>query len=150
MRRFGTVLTVGMLLLVIAAPAGSAATKPKGAQVKVKLFEFGVRRSLPFAAEGRVTFSVKNIGTEKHEFVVVRVEPGTELPTDADGAVDEEAIEEANQIGELEDIKPKKTKSLTKTLDAADYVLFCNIVEEEDETTVSHYAKGMKRGFTVG
>ena len=93
---------------------------------------------------------MKNVGIEKHEFVVVRVDPGTKLPTAADGSVDEEAIEESNQIGELEDIKAKKTKSLTKTLDAADYVLFCNIVEEEEGTTVSHSPRGMHRRFTAG
>jgi hypothetical protein len=150
MRRFGVVITAALLLVVLVAPAGNAATKKKGAPVKIKLFEFGVRSSLPFVAEGKVTFGVKNIGTEEHEFVVVRVDPDTELPTKADGSVDEEAIPESDGIGELEGIKPKKTKSLTKKLDADDYVLFCNIVEDEDGTTVSHYAEGMHRNFTVG
>jgi hypothetical protein len=73
-------------------------------------------------------------------------------PPAADGSVDEEAIPTADQIGELENIKPKKkVKSLTKTLEPADYVLFCNTVEEESDGTVEvHYAKGMHRGFTVG
>ena len=73
---------------------------------------------------------MKNIGTDTHEFVVVRTQPGAELPTAEDGSVDEDAIPTADQIGELEDIKPKKVKSLTKTLDSGDYVLFCNVVEE--------------------
>ena len=39
----------------------------------------------------------------------------------------------------------------TKTLDPADYLLFCNTVEEESDGTVEvHYAKGMHRAFTVG
>jgi uncharacterized cupredoxin-like copper-binding protein len=137
--------------LALALPAGSAAAKTTGKQVAVKLYEFGIRRKPNFVAEGKVTFSAKNIGTEKHELVVVRAERGVPLPTAADGSVDEEAIPAADRIGEVEDVKPKKTKSLTKKLKAGDYVLFCNIVDEEkDGTTVSHYAEGMHARFTVG
>ena len=152
MRRSLPALVFVLALLMSAALPGSAgAAKAKGAKVHVKLFEFGVRRQPPFVAAGKVSFKVKNIGTDTHEFVVARVQPGAELPTAADGSVDEEAIPTADQIGELEDIKPKKVKSLTKTLDPADYVLFCNTVEEESDGTVQvHYAKGMHRAFTVG
>jgi hypothetical protein len=139
------------LLMPAALPGSAVAAKAKGAKVQVRLFEFGVRRKPPFVAAGKVTFRVKAIGTDTHEFVVVRVQPGAELPTAADGSVDEEAIPTADQIGELENIKPKKVKSLTKTLEPADYVLFCNTVEEEPDGTVEvHYAKGMHRGFTAG
>jgi len=34
-------------------------------------------------------------------------------------------------------------------LDAGNYVLICNIVEEEDGETVSHYQEGMRTPFTV-
>jgi uncharacterized cupredoxin-like copper-binding protein len=139
-------LLVSVALPVSAAPAKTATTK-----VAVKLYEFGIRRKPAFVAAGRVTFSAKNIGIEKHEMVVVRAQPGVPLPTAANGSVDEEAIPEADHIGEIENVKPKKTKSLTKKLAVGDYVFFCNLVDKEkDGTTVSHYAEGMYVRFSVG
>ena len=150
MRRFLPfgVLALAMLGLTV-VPAASAAPKPK--KVNVKLFEYDIRRSPAFVAEGKVTFKVKNIGTAKHEFVVVRLEsPDATLPTKADGSVDEDAIDESNQVGELEDINKKQEKSLTKKLDAGEYEIFCNIVEEVDGTTVSHHARGMHASLSAG
>jgi uncharacterized cupredoxin-like copper-binding protein len=148
MRRF---LTFGVLVVAMLWPTVPANAAPQPKKVNVKVFEFDIRPNLDFVAEGLVTFKVKNIGTEKHEFVVVRVEsPDAEPPTKADGSVDEDAIDESNKIGELEDIKKKNEKSLTKKLDAGDYEVFCNIVEDEDGTTVSHYARGMHASFRTG
>jgi len=150
-RRLSLVLVFVLALLTLAAPGATAATKSKGAKVDVKLYEFGVRRKPAFVAAAKVTFRAKNIGVEKHELVVVRVEPGAKLPTKADGSVDEEAIPEADKMGEVANVKPKKVKTLRTTLDPARYVLFCNIVDtEKDGTVVSHYAKGMHRSFTAG
>jgi len=143
---------LAVALLMPAAMLGSAAAaKAKDATVQARLLEFKVRRKPASVAAGKVTFKVKNIGGEKHEFVVVRAQPGVDLPTAADGSVDEDAIPEADKIGEVEDLKPKKTKSLTRTLDPADYVLFCNVVDKEpDGSVLSHYAQGMHQSFTVG
>jgi uncharacterized cupredoxin-like copper-binding protein len=139
------------LLIPIALLANAAAAKAKGATVRARLLEFTVRRQPSSVAAGKVTFKVKNIGSEKHELVVVRTQAGVELPTEADGSVNEDAIPEADKIGEVEDLKPKKAKSLTKTLDPGDYVLFCNVVDKEsDGSVLSHYAQGMHQGFTVG
>ena len=47
-------------------------------------------------------------------------------------------------MGEIEDVKPKKKKSKTFKLSPGTYIVFCNIVEEEEDgTIVSHFAKGM-------
>jgi uncharacterized cupredoxin-like copper-binding protein len=148
----GLALGLGLGVLVPAAVDDEAdAGETRARRVNVKLFEFGIRRQPAFVAEGKVKFVVKNIGTEKHEFVVAGVQPGAKLATAADGSVDEEAVPEDDAIGEIENIKPKAVKSLTKRLDAGEYVLFCNIVEEEEHGTVeSHYARGMHRRFTVG
>ncbi len=140
----GLALGLGLAVLVPAAVDDEAdAGETRARRVNVKLFEFGIRRQPAFVAEGKVKFVVKNIGTEKHEFVVAGVQPGTELTTAADGSVDEEAVPEDDAIGEIENIKPKAVKSLTKRLDAGEYELFCNIVEEEEDGTVeSHYREG--------
>ena len=46
-------------------------------------------------------------------------------------------------------IASETTEELTANLEAGSYVLLCNIVEEEDGETESHYAEGMHTSFTV-
>jgi uncharacterized cupredoxin-like copper-binding protein len=133
-------------------PASSAVAKAKGGKpVATQLFEFGIKRKPKFVAAGKVTFTAKNIGTIKHELVVVKVAtPDTLLPTKADGSVDEEAIPEADKMGAVENLKPKKSGTLTTTLAPGSYVLFCNLTTTSGGTTFVHYAKGMHSTFTAG
>jgi len=62
------------------------------------------------------------------------------LPVDEDGNVDE-AGEGVELVDEIEDIAPGDTPSLTVNLDAANYVIICNIP--------GHYAQGMHTPFVV-
>jgi iron uptake system EfeUOB component EfeO/EfeM len=113
-------------------------------KVKVSLVEFQVNPALQFVAKGKIKFAVKNAGTEKHEFVILRGADPAALPTKADGSVDEEQIPKSDEVGELENIKKGKTKSKTFKLSAGSYILLCNTVDtEEDGTVVSHFARGM-------
>jgi hypothetical protein len=147
--RLGSIAVV--IVLAIGLPATSAIAKAKGGKpVAVKLFEFGVKRNPAFIAAGKVTFTAKNIGTMKHELVVMRVAEGSELPTKADGSVDEDAVPEADHMGEVEDIKPKKSGKFTAKLEPGSYVLFCNLTTKSGDTTFVHYAKGMHTTFTAG
>ncbi len=134
--------------MVVGAVAGgftpSLAATAKPPKVKVQLVEYQVTPALQFVAKGKINFAVKNAGTEKHEFVVVRGADPAALPTKADGSVDEDPIPKRDQLGELENIKKGKTKSKTFKLSAGSYTLFCNVVDtEEDGTVVSHFAQGM-------
>lgn len=123
-------------------PSLAATAKPP--KVKVQLIEFQIKPELQFIAKGKTKFVVKNAGTEKHELVIVRGNDPAALPKKADGSVDEEQIPKSNEIGELENIKKGKTKSKTFKLSAGQYILFCNIVDtEQDGTVVSHFARGM-------
>jgi hypothetical protein len=61
----------------------------------------------------------------------------------------ETQIPEDDQLGEIEDIESGDSQTLTLDLDAGDYVLFCNIVEEEDGEVESHFAEGMYATFTA-
>jgi hypothetical protein len=134
-------LTAGALAAGATASAAAANGSPK---LKVRLIEFQVKPKLDFIAAGKTKFVVKNGGTEEHELVVVRGDDPAALPTAADGSVDESQIAQADEIGELEEIKAGKTKSTAFKLPADSYILFCNIVEtEEDGTVVSHFAEGM-------
>jgi hypothetical protein len=134
--------------MVVGAVAGgftpSLAATAKPPKVKVQLIEFQINPALQFVAKGKINFVVKNAGTEKHEFVIVRGADPAALPTKADGSVDEEQIPKSDQVGELENIKKGKTKSKTFKLSTGPYILLCNTVDTEaDGTVVSHFARGM-------
>ena len=86
-------------------------------------------------AAGPVTFTVKNTGTIKHEMVVLKTE-GSTLTLNSDGKVSE-----AKSVGEIGDIQPGKTETLTLKLAAGQYELVCNIKD--------HYKMGMHAPFTV-
>ncbi len=93
------------------------------------------------APAGDVTFDVTNEAQQPHEFVVIKTDLAEDqLPKDADGNVDEKG-EGIEPVDELEDIAPGDTPSLTVTLDAANYVIICNLP--------GHYQQGMHTTFTV-
>jgi len=154
------------LLLVTAAACGDddddddgnggATTAPdgtgdgEGTDVAITLQEFSVIPSPLSAAPGTVNFNISNDGPDDpHEFVVIKTDLAPDaLPTVEDGSVDEEG-EGIEVKDEVEDLEVGGTETLTVDLEAGAYVLICNIVEEEDGETESHYAEGMHAGFTV-
>jgi uncharacterized cupredoxin-like copper-binding protein len=154
MRRISKLLSIAALAAVcvlVWPAAGAVAKSSKGKPVTVQLYEFGVKPKPKFVAAGKVTFTAKNIGTMKHEMVVVR-STGQPLPTKPDGSVDEEAIPEADKMGKVGSLKPKKSGTLTvKNLAAGDYEIFCNLTTKDSQgTTYVHYAQGMHQTFTAG
>jgi uncharacterized cupredoxin-like copper-binding protein len=120
-----------------------------GTEVNVTLSEYVVEPEDDSADAGEITFRPENEGGETHEFLVVEAASADELPTDEDGAFDEEAFGEDNVLGEVEDIGSGDDGELTLDLEAGSYVLMCNLVEEEDGETESHFAEGMHAQFTV-
>jgi uncharacterized cupredoxin-like copper-binding protein len=90
---------------------------------------------------GETTFDVTNEAEQPHEFVVFKTDLAEDaLPVDSDGNVDEKG-DGVELIDEIEDIAPGDTPSLTVTLDAANYVIICNLP--------GHYKQGMHTTFTV-
>lgn len=138
----------------IAVPASAAIAITMGScgggggTVDVTLQEFSVATDPTTVEAGEVVFEATNEGPDDtHEFVVFRTDLGpTELPTDENGAVDEEG-EGIDLIGEIEDIPVGETKSVTLDLEAGNYVFICNIWDEEEQE--SHYQEGMRTTFTV-
>ena len=93
------------------------------------------------APAGEVTFDVTNEAEQPHEFVVFKTDLAEDqLPTDDEGNVDEEG-DGVELVDELEEIAPGDEPSLTVDLDAADYVIICNLP--------GHYKQGMHVSFTV-
>lgn len=108
----------------------------------VVLDEWSVDLDSDFSA-GRVSFEIENAGQEAHELVIVRASDAESLPV-KDGKVDEEALDEGQFIGEVEAFPAGESCQGTFELEPADYVFFCNIVEEDaDGTMRSHFEEGM-------
>ena len=133
----------GLVLTLAAASCGGG-----GGTVDVTLQEFSVATDPTSAEAGEMTFEATNDGPDDtHEFVVFKTDLSlTDLPTDENGAVDE-AGEGLELIGEIEDIEVGETDSVTLNLDAGNYVLVCNIWDEDEQE--AHYQEGMRTGFTV-
>jgi uncharacterized cupredoxin-like copper-binding protein len=141
----GGIVAAGLVLagLVLAGCQTTEATT-----LDVELQEFAVIPAQDSVPAGSITFNVENTGPDDvHEFVVIKTDLAPDaLPTDENGAVDE-AGEGIEMIDEIEDIPVGETPSLTVDLDAGNYVLICNIWDEEEQE--AHYAMGMRTAFTV-
>jgi iron uptake system component EfeO len=121
---------VGAVALVAAAcgPAspgasgGSSAAPATGAPgtVAVEAKEYTFTPSTISVPAGAVTFTVKNTGTEEHEFEIFKGE----------------AV-----VDEIEGLVPGLTKNLTVTLAAGDYAFMCKLN--------GHDQLGMKGTLTV-
>jgi len=141
-RRSALLVAVGALALVGTACGGGGGT------VGVTLQEFAVIPAESLVEAGEVTFEATNEGPDDvHEFVIFRTDLAPDqLPVDENGAVDEEG-EGLELIDEIEDIPVGETQSVTVELESGNYVLICNIWDEDEQE--AHYQEGMRVAFTV-
>ena len=141
---------VSCALGACASPGSSptASSAAAGNVVAVTLQEFAVLPSPSSASAGEITFQVTNDGPEDiHEFVILKTDlDAAELPTDEHGAVSEDG-EGIEVIDEIEDIPVGETQEVTVTLEAGNYVLLCNIYDEDEDE--AHYMMGMRVAFPV-
>ena len=123
------------LVLGAAANARGQSTATVQGAIKVSLAEWSVRASRSKAKAGKVVFTVTNIGTVTHEMVVIRTaELASRL---AHGG---EASEEGS-AGEVSDLDPGQTKTVSLNLQRGHYALICN--------EPGHYMSGMYTDFVV-
>ncbi|MPZ16028.1 MAG: hypothetical protein GEU73_16675 [Chloroflexi bacterium] len=148
---------VGLLLVACGDDdAGSADAGGGATTIGITLDEWSVLPEPASAESEEVTFDIFNAGEETHEFVVIKTDLGVlDLPTGDDGSVDEEAAA-LEVVDEVEDVAAGSSETLTVDLGPGNYVLICNIVEEEMEMEQmemehdpSHFQSGMRTGFTV-
>jgi uncharacterized cupredoxin-like copper-binding protein len=148
-RMAAAALIAGFAIAGCAAQSGSSSEAAGGGTtIDVTLQEWSVSPSAESAAAGDVTFAVTNDGPEDvHEFVVLKtdLDPG-DLPTDEHGAVSEDG-EGIEVVDEIEDVPVGETQELTVTLEAGNYVLLCNIYDEDEDE--AHYQMGMRTAFEV-
>jgi uncharacterized cupredoxin-like copper-binding protein len=134
--------------LVVAGAATASGSTSAAAAVNVTLSEYVVRAKPATVTGPSVKLVVQNKGTLTHEVVLVRTD-GSPPPLAADGSIDEDALPDGSFIGELEDLRPKVKATLKADLTPGSYLVFCNIVDDDDATMVSHYQEGMSTQLTV-
>jgi len=124
-------------------PAAAATNGGAGATLTIKMGDFYFSPKNATAKAGLTTIEAPNEGTMEHELVLFKtnMDPA-KLPTEANGDVDEEKVDEvAEEAGEIADVEPGETKSEKFKLTPGKYVMFCNIP--------GHYAQGMYGTLTV-
>jgi plastocyanin len=128
-------------------PVGDAATADT--KVAVELKEWAILPKQASAKAGTITFESANVGKDAHELVIARADDPANLPTGADGTVDEAKLPQGAMIGEVEAFPAGETCPGTFELRPGRYALFCNLLEQEGGTTENHYKLGMRTSFEV-
>jgi hypothetical protein len=103
--------------------------------VAVQVDEFSVFPGTQGAPRGKVRFVVTNIGTVKHEFVVLK----TAKP--AGNLLKGKEADESGAVGEIDGVPPGQAKTLNLTLKPGHYSLICNLP--------GHYKTGQFADFYV-
>jgi len=114
-----------------------------GRPLEIKMGDYFFSPSAATAKAGKATIVAPNEGTVEHELVVFKtnLDPA-KLPTESNGGVDEEKLDEiAEEEGEVADVAAGETKSGNFELTPGKYVIFCNLP--------GHYAQGMYGTLTV-
>jgi uncharacterized cupredoxin-like copper-binding protein len=127
-----------------ASVGGNSGARAKGVAVSNDIAgsvkEWKVQVDPTISRAGDVTFTIDNLGTIGHEFLIVKTDiPPGEIPVEGDHFPEEaEGIEVIDEIGEFD---AGTTETLSVTLERGSYQLVCNLP--------GHYAKGMFLGFDV-
>jgi uncharacterized cupredoxin-like copper-binding protein len=122
--------------------------------IAIELREFSITPEATALRSGKVRFDVENVGDYRHEFLVVKLVPGTNTPpTVATGAMKENApgIDTLGRITKTT-LTPGGNGELTLNLEPGDYIFACNLVIGEVGSNApieSHYGRGMHTSFTV-
>jgi uncharacterized cupredoxin-like copper-binding protein len=137
-RKLLTCLALFILIVPVLTACGPA-------KVDVALTTYKITMDKNSAPAGDIVFHVHNDATDlKHEFVIFKTDlPEDQLPTTAEGAVDEEGAG-VTHIDEVE-VEPGQAADLAVNLESGNYVMICNINDNNE----MHYMHGMHMAFTV-
>jgi uncharacterized cupredoxin-like copper-binding protein len=115
-------LCCSLLFAACASPWASAG----GNHVQVSMREYSVTPSTSHIHSGNVTFDVNNRGSMAHEMVVLQtILPAQSLPSGQGDTVNEDAPG-VKDVGEVSDLSPGQSKSVTVDLQPGRYLLVCN------------------------
>lgn len=136
--------------------SGPAGCTPVGtgrlsdAEVHVELDEWRVSPDVDSVEAGTIEFELTNAGEDEHEFAVTRGESIDALPLAGDETVDIPRLEEEGEfVGEVEAFPGGGECSGVFDLEPGSYVLFCNLVHEEESGVENHFQEGMATEFVV-
>jgi uncharacterized cupredoxin-like copper-binding protein len=117
-------------------------TTTGGSELTITMSDFAFTPKDATATAGDVAITAPNTGKEEHELVLVKFagDPAS-LPTQANGDVNEDAFAKADLPGEIGETEPGATGTVTVTLPAGRYVMFCNVT--------GHYKQGMYGTLTT-
>jgi uncharacterized cupredoxin-like copper-binding protein len=148
MRRFASCrgALLGLALAVPAILLGHAMAAGAPQTVNVVLGDTGpdqmtIKVDSTKVAPGAVTFDVRNLSKEQiHEMIVIKSDgAGKPLPYDNG---DQKVVEgRVQDLGEVSDLEPGKSGSLTLDLAPGKYILICN--------QPGHYMHGMRANLVV-
>jgi uncharacterized cupredoxin-like copper-binding protein len=132
-RKFAAIGAMALIVLPLLSACGPTV-------VTVSLTSYTITADKVEVPAGKVTFKVTNDATDQvHEFVVVSSDAkALDLPRDAEGKADENAVA---PVDEVEDIAIGESKELTVDLKPGHYILLCNLP--------GHYGQGMAIDFVV-
>ena len=130
--RIAVAVVVAVTAAVSVGSAGGVTVRPL---VAVQVDEFSVFPQTQGAPAGKVRFVVTNIGTIKHEFVVIR----TDKP--AGNLLKGNEADETGAVGELDGVKAGNARVLVLTMKRGHYALICNLP--------GHYKTGQFADFYV-
>ena len=140
-RREEAAMKALLLIALAVAVVGIAQGATRATSVKATEVEFHVKLSTTSAKSGRTSFVVKNSGHLAHQFLVLKTSlAANKLPlrgTTVNIAKAGKLIGGIAGVG----LKAGATKTLTLTLPAGHYVLFCNLP--------AHYKSGQYASFIV-
>lgn len=119
-----------------AATATTTESMAASSAITIAMTEFAMEPKDAVAKAGKVTITGPNNGKVVHELVLLR--------TDADPAMLPmmgNDVDESTAVGEIADVEPGATKSMTLTLKPGKYVMVCALP--------GHYQSGMFGTVTV-
>lgn len=127
-----------------ASSAGAAGGRP----LEVTVDEWSVKAPATTEA-GKVLLTVDNVGEAEHEVIVIEGVKPNDIPTKADGTIDEDQLPEGAILGEVEGVAPGATCDGGFTLEPGTYTLACNLVTEEEGKERVHFMLGMSTEMQV-